>query len=68
VQLQADASAALVRFVSNPIGANMSFGSTPWPQWDASQQPWLAIDAGSTAVVPNYKKGDCDFWDQKIGW
>lgn len=68
MQLQIDSSAALARFVSNPIGGNMSFGGIPWPQWDASQQPWLAIEAGSTAVASNYKKSECDFWDQKIGW
>ena len=46
----------------------MSFGGVAWPQWDAAQQPWLAIEASSTAVVPAYKKSDCDFWDLKIGW
>ena len=68
LQLQADATAALARFVYTPIGGNMSFGGVAWPQWDAAQQPWLAIEASSTAVVPDYKKSDCDFWDQKIGW
>ena len=68
LQLQADASAAFARFASAPYGGNMSFGDVAWPQWGASQQPWLAVEAGSTAVVADYKKSDCDFWDQKIGW
>lgn len=25
----------------------MSFGGVAWPQWDAAQQPWLAIEASS---------------------
>jgi carboxylesterase type B len=68
LQLQADASAAFARFASFPAGGSMSFGDVAWPQWGASQQPWLAVEAGSTAVVSHYKKVDCDFWDKKIGW
>jgi carboxylesterase type B len=67
-QLQADATAALARFVSNDAGGNMSFGGLEWPRWAASQQSWLAIDAGNTSVVLDYKKSICDFWDQEIGW
>ena len=68
LQLRADAAAAIARFAYTPIGGNMSFGGVAWPQWDAAQQPWLAIEASSTAVVPDYKRSDCDFWDQKISW
>lgn len=68
VQLQADAAAAFARFASSPVDGNMTFGDVAWPRWDATQQPWLAIEAGSSSVVPQYKKSDCDFWDEKIGW
>jgi hypothetical protein len=68
LQLQADAAAAIARFVYTPIGGNMSFGGVARPQWDAAQQPWLAIEASSTTFVPDYKRIDCDFWDQKISW
>jgi carboxylesterase type B len=68
LQLQADATASFARFVSNAADGNMSFGGVAWPQWDASQQPWLAVEANGTSIVPGFKKKDCDFWDQQIGW